>query len=274
MDVLDKCRTRINARCRRPWFEMKCVKNKYFRSRQGVRSPGELHKALEHFHVHLLESELFALYNFFPKTMPDGSNWFDFDAFATTLYPKVVDEDKPFHRETLLYDPDYSAPGFGQTHATDNFLGYKDGTMFPQVATQRPSVRVPSRQRTPTPQSQTTFYRSGQTVGHYLHPHLARATIEDGVTIKEFVHHPGATLEIIPSKNTGLNNIRIQSFQNRGRVFMTQDAFDRIGSFVDLGGSKKNFGAPPARRGVNIGSDLEMTHGKRAKGGDFRTSRW
>lgn len=252
------------------------MKNKYFRSRQGVRSPGELHKALEHFHVHLLENELFALYNFFPMTMPDGSKWFDFDAFATTLYPKVVDEDKPFHRETLLYDPDYSSSGFGATHATDNYLGYKDGIVFPQVATQRLPTRGPSRtQRSPSPQSQTTFYRSGQRVGNYNHPHLAKATIEDGVTIKEFVHHPGATLELIPSKNTGLNNIRIQSFQNRGRVFMTQDAFERIGSFVDLGGNKRNFGGQPARRGINIGSDLEKTYGTRAQGvNDFRTSRW
>jgi hypothetical protein len=251
------------------------MKNRYLRSRQGVRSPGELHKALEHFHVHLLESELFALFNFFPMTMPDGTKWFDFDAFAATLYPRVGDEDRPYHRETLLYEPDYSSSGFGRTQDPDDYLGYSDGVTFPQVATQRTPMRTPGRtQRTPSRSQETTFYRSGQRVGSYIHPQKALATIEDGVTIKQFVHHPGAYMEIIPSKKTGLNNIRIESFQNNGRVYITQDAFDRIGSFVDLGGRKAGFGTPPARRGVNIGSDLEMTYGKTVKNGDFRKSRW
>jgi len=130
MDILNRCRDKIAVKTTRPWFDMN--QSYFMRSRQGIRTIGELIKALTHYRITLTASEVEALFEFFPASQQDGSVWFDFKAFANTLFPRVADTAKePNFRQTRLYDADFVTTGVGATYDTDVYLGVASGVSLP-----------------------------------------------------------------------------------------------------------------------------------------------
>lgn len=85
--VLTQIRSKVESRTTRPWFDLQ--RGYYFRDVNGVKDLSELRKALDHFHCSLGESDLRLLWSAFPLTRPDGTETFDFKAFARTLYPDI-----------------------------------------------------------------------------------------------------------------------------------------------------------------------------------------
>lgn len=119
--LLVRIQGKIESRTRRPWFDLQ--RSYYHRDNRAIKTPtghssrhrsghvreehartsgtalthislcpplsshSELRLALEHFHVHLSDSELNLLFARFPKSLATGTG-FDFRAFAERLYPR------------------------------------------------------------------------------------------------------------------------------------------------------------------------------------------
>lgn len=136
MNIMEHCRGKVSARCKRPWFDMQ--KNYYFHKRDGVQNLGELKKALEHYQINLSNEQLQALFEFF--LLPSPQIGFDFKLFGSTLFPRGGGYTDPKIRAKFLFDTDYSNGGFGLTYDTDMINGLA-GTEVPTSEAEAIPVR-------------------------------------------------------------------------------------------------------------------------------------
>lgn len=254
MNVLEHCRDKIQARTRKPWWDMQ---QKYFMkdNQRGVMSKGELQKALEHYAIRLSAANLNILWDCFPMRVGSDTG-FDFKAFAKTLFPRTVDEDRPGVRNDLVFQPDFYSNSFGQTFDNGAVLGYPEG----HFTNTRPAASPPAS-RGKTPQSAKMRVNVVDVNG--------MAYISSGVKVHRLVNGKRGTVQVVPDgeipASKGVPPV-LDEVRNSGDgiVYITRTAYDNIGELDNQGSV---YGLQPAKKSG-------MFMGQNPKPENLRTSKW
>lgn len=88
--LLRRVRDKVCEKVGSPWSTLQRAAGRHFDENRGLCSPGEVGRALEHFHVQLSAGECGLLYSSFPA--PDGSARFDWRAFVAFIFPTSAGE--------------------------------------------------------------------------------------------------------------------------------------------------------------------------------------